>query len=86
MNFWLKTVSSEKITRDKVARNALPLNMDNSIDVLRGMCHELDLPSPVFTKYHFENLEKFNFVKFRPADFVDAVDFDYMSVENFYDK
>lgn len=86
MNLWIKTICSDKITRDAVVRNGQTLNAQNFAEALRDACHSIDIPTPVFTAFHSQNIEKFNFVKFRPLDFVESVDFDFMTVELFFDK
>ena len=49
---------------------------------LTQICNKLDIPTPVVINYHRENYEQFNFVKFKPDDFVDSVNFDYLLIEN----
>jgi hypothetical protein len=82
MKFWIKTVKNEKTTRDKLLNSNKPLEYDTAFDLLREICQQLHIPTPVFTKTHFENISNFNFVKFRPDDFIEQVDFDYMTVES----
>ncbi len=48
------------------------------------LCHiykELDLSEPVWLKKHARELSRFRRTKFRPDDFVDAVNFDYLEIE-----
>lgn len=83
MNFWVKTVTDEKIKKDKVVRNDLHMTEKNTLKMLQDICGELDIPTPLLTKSHYGNLVNFNFMKFRPSDFVESVDFDYLMVEYF---
>lgn len=46
------------------------------------ICHAMDLSTPVITKTHLFNFAKFNFVRFLKSDFIEAVDFDYLMIEN----
>lgn len=86
MNFWVKTVKGDKITRDCVVRNDLVMTMNNVITVAQEVCHNFDIPTPIISKSQYNNLDNFNFMKFRPRDFVETVDFDYLLFEYFIDK
>lgn len=50
-------------------------------DYVREICHSMDLPTPVILKTHLFNFAKFNYVRFLPSDFVEAVDFDFLMIE-----
>ncbi len=46
------------------------------------ICRRLDISTPIIINYHRENYEQFNFVKFKPDDFIDGVSFDVFLLEN----
>lgn len=50
-------------------------------DYVREICHSMDLPAPVILKTHLFNFAKFNYVRFLPSDFVETVDFDFLTIE-----
>lgn len=83
MNFWVKAIADEKIKHDKVIRNDLPQTENNTLKMLQDICGEMDIPTPMLTKSHYNNLVNFNFMKFRSGDFVESIDFDYLLVEYF---
>lgn len=49
---------------------------------LAEICDKLDIPTPLLLKPHIFNYAKFNHVVFRPADFMESVQFDKLVLEN----
>ncbi len=49
---------------------------------LAEICGQLDVPTPVLLKPHLFQYAKFRHVVFRPADFMEAVPFDRLVLEN----
>lgn len=47
------------------------------------LCHEMDVSRPVILKKHVRDLEQFGSTAFRPADFLEPVNFDKFEVELF---
>lgn len=54
--------------------------------MLHDICEELDLAQPVVLKKHLNEIAGFSRVTFKPSDFMEAVDFDKLDIEIFYDK
>lgn len=84
MNIWCKTMRDNEIELSVVERNALPLSKENTILSLQAACEKMDIPTPILTDTLYKNIERFNFIKFLPTDFIENVDFDYLIVEYFF--
>ncbi len=82
MKLWAKVIDGEYLRANKVVRNSLPLTQDNFEEVLREICHELDLSTPVTLTSHFRHLAKFNIVEYKPRDFIEPVEFTKFTIEN----
>ena len=80
MKLWMKTVLGEKITRSLVYQ-ATTVDEDTFEICLREMCHTLDVPTPIVTSVNVSHFLTFNVVKFKPRDFIESVDFDFLEVE-----
>ena len=85
MKIWVKTILGEKITRSLLHEQ--PLICESNFDqTLCDVCQALDLPTPLVTPTNLRHFFAFNHVKFKPRDFVESVDFDYMELEFVLDK
>lgn len=82
MKLWAKVIDGEYLRANIVVRNSLPLTQDNYEEVLREICHELDLSTPVTLLSHYRHLERFNIVEYKPRDFVEPVEFTKFAIEN----
>ena len=82
MKLWAKVIDGEYLRANVVVRNSLPLTQDNFEEVLREICHELDLSTPVTLASHFRHLAKFNIVEYKPRDFIEPVEFTKFAIEN----
>ena len=82
IRFWGKLFVDHKITKH-VTLNVRAEKPDYSLffDYVSEIAHALDAPSPIIIKAHIFNFAKFNFVKFTESDFVESINFDYMTVE-----
>ena len=85
MKIWAKTVLGEKITRSLLHEQTL-ICESNFDQTLYEICQQLDLPSPLVTPTNLRHFFAFNHVKFKPRDFVESVDFDYMELEFVIEK
>ncbi len=82
MKLWAKTIKEEKLLKNLVMENKLPLNLDNYESFLMEICNKMDISTPVTLPTHYKYLDCFNIVKYLPRDFVDRVDFDFFTIEN----
>lgn len=59
-----------------------PLSVESLNAALRDVCDKKDLPSPLITETNLLNLIKFNHTKFKQADFLEKINFDYLEIGN----
>jgi hypothetical protein len=76
-------MKDNEIDLSVVERNALPLSKENTLASLQAVCEKMDIPTPILTDTLYKNIERFNFIKFLPTDFIESVDFDCLLVEYF---
>ena len=86
MKVWAKTVVEEKITRDLLYEYEAISNEEDFVAVLRELCEQMDIPTPVATSVNFNHFMMFNNTRFKPRDFVESVDFDMLDLEAVPDK
>ncbi|MDR1905884.1 MAG: hypothetical protein LBQ27_03075 [Clostridiales bacterium] len=79
MKLWLKLIKDEKI-KLSVIREARD-DFDGLTEDMRGICNELDIPTPMILGSRYEHLVNFNMMKLFPGDFIEWVDFDCMYIE-----
>ena len=82
VKLWIKLIKEDKIIKDVVVEKYEPFEWADFSDYLTEGHYKLDEPTPVVIKNHILDFAKFHVVRFRPSDFVESVDFDYMWVEN----
>ncbi|MCL2061488.1 MAG: hypothetical protein FWH03_02570 [Firmicutes bacterium] len=82
IKLWVKTKVAEKLTRDHIFRRNEKFDIDKFTEYLMEICYELDIPTPVVLSSHINNFFEFNTVRFKPDDFVEAVDFEVFIIEN----
>jgi hypothetical protein len=82
----MKTILEDKITRQTIAEFQVKLTEKSYLEILTELCHSIDIPTPATIKYHYNCFNNFNSVTYRPADFVESVDFDSLILENCIEK
>ncbi|MBR2384861.1 MAG: hypothetical protein IKA99_04530 [Clostridia bacterium] len=82
VKLWIKLIKDDKIIKDVVVEKQDAFEWVNFADYLTEGLYALDEPTPVVIKHHIIDFAKFHVVRFRPSDFVESVNFDYMWVEN----
>ena len=82
VKLWIKLIKDDKIIKDAVVERQEQLDWSKFAEYLTEGLYSLDEPTPVVIKHHIFDFAKFHVVRFRPSDFVESVDFDYMWVEN----
>jgi preprotein translocase subunit SecB len=80
-------ITAKLIKNNKTIKTASynSVNEYDSNEFYNYVCHlaqVLDVETPVIIPYHRECFENFNSLKLLPDDFIDAVNFDYMFLEN----
>ena len=83
MRIWAKVLKEHKIMRETVREfsSARPSDLEDWSVPLHELCQDLDLCRPVILRKHVNDLMHFSRVVFKPADFIEPVDFDEFEVE-----
>ena len=66
--------------------SARPSDMEGWSVTLHDLCQDLDLCRPVILRKHVNDLRQFSRVVFKPADFIETVDFDEFEIEILSEK
>ena len=66
--------------------SARPSDMEEWSVLLHELCQDLDLCRPVILRKHVNDLARFSRVVFKPADFIESVDFDEFEIEVLSEK
>lgn len=82
MKIWLTVHKGEKITYGTIADYGKKLTRAGFENLVSECCRAADLATPVFLISHFSHFHRFNIAKFLPRDFLEPVDFDFITVEN----
>ena len=78
---WAKTIKKEKITKSYVYKGEESFDSAQFGKYLPEMCEQMDIPTPVALKSHVKNFDSFGITKFSRADFVESIDFDFLTLE-----
>lgn len=79
---WAKVLDKEHIIKQTVYESDKKFAYSQFFSYLAEICDALDIPTPVLLKTHIFNYAKFNHVVFRPADFMEQVEFSRLTLEN----
>lgn len=82
MKIWAKTVTGDKIVREILYENPLPMRYDNYRLWVSEICRTLDLSTPVILPAHYKNFAMFHNTRFKPDDFVDDLGADALIIED----
>lgn len=88
MRIWAKVLQDHRIMRETVREfaSARPSDMEGWSSLLHELCQDLDLCRPVVLRKHVNDLARFSRVVFKPADFIESVDFDEFEIEVLSEK
>ena len=88
MRIWAKVLQDQRIMREAVREfaSARPSDMEGWSSLLHELCQDLDLCRPVVLRKHVNDLARFSRVVFKPADFIESVDFDEFEIEVLSEK
>jgi hypothetical protein len=81
MNIWVKIIREEKVCENTVIAAD---NLDRFSGITQAFmtgAEALKISTPVITRTAAQLFFDFNSVRFRPRDFVEAVDFDFLEFE-----
>ncbi len=79
---WAKVLKEGRIVSQTTYESEEKFTYSDFFRYLTEICGKLDVPTPVLLKPHLFNYAKFRHVVFRPADFMERVDFDRLVLEN----
>ena len=79
---WGKVIKDGHIIRQTTYEREEKFTYAHFFNYLADICDALDVPTPVLLKTSIFNYAKFNHVIFRPSDFMEAVPFDRLVLEN----
>lgn len=82
MRIWAKVMVDGKIKKQMVYERDDALVYSKFFEYMSEICTALDVPTPVIIKAHIFNFAKFNHVKFVARDFVEALGYDQLFLEN----
>ena len=88
MRVWAKVLKEHRIMRETVREfsSARPSDMEGWSVLLHDLCQDLDLCRPVILRKHVNDLLRFSRAVFKPADFIESVDFDEFEIEVLSEK
>ncbi|MBQ1269928.1 MAG: hypothetical protein II368_04615 [Clostridia bacterium] len=81
VKLWAKTVKNHHIIRQETYMAVEKYDSDRFFVYLTDCCGLLDIETPVVLETHKKTFERFHHVRFRPSDFMDTVEFDYLLIE-----
>lgn len=84
VRIWAKVLVKDKIVNQYVFENPNPIDYSEFFNYLMDICSNLEIPTPVLIKTHLFNFAKYNNVRFKKDDFVEAIDFDKLVLENLF--
>lgn len=74
INIWGKLIVDGKIIKQTTL--AVDSHSTTFFDMLKSLCHKLNIPTPVLLDKHVYDFNIFHITTFKPDDFVEAVLFD----------
>ena len=88
MRIWAKVLQDHRIMRETVREfaSARPSDMEGWSSLLHELCQDLDHCRPLVLRKHVNDLARFSRVVFKPADFIESVDFDEFEIEVLSEK
>lgn len=77
-----KLIKNHKTIKSITYKNVSEYESRDFYFHLSEISRRLYIATPVVIDYHRDSYEQFNFVKFKPDDFIDGVSFDVLLIEN----
>ncbi|MBE7087394.1 MAG: hypothetical protein E7369_03745 [Clostridiales bacterium] len=82
IRIWAKVMIKDKIIKQYMLEKFEQMDYSKFYDYVREICENLDIPTPVIIKTHLFNYAKYNNLRFKKDDFVEAINFDKLVLEN----
>jgi len=80
INIWGKVIVDEKVIKHHVV--SVEPSECTFFDMIKQLCENLDIPTPVLLNKHLLDFNKFSMTLFKPADFIESVRFDQFIIEH----
>lgn len=74
IKIWGKVISNEKIVKSKTVK--VDTEKTTFFDMLAGLCHSLNIPTPVLLEKHVYDFNLFKICTFKQDDFIETIAFD----------
>ena len=74
---WAKIIKKQRIDRQATA----PCAFEDAQDALTELCHEFDIPRPLWLNKHVREFEEFRRTAFLPEHFMEDVPFQRLEIE-----
>lgn len=74
IKIWGKVISNEKIVKSKTVK--VDTETTTFFDMLAGLCHLLNIPTPVLLDKHVYDFNLFKICTFKKDDFIEDIVFD----------
>ncbi len=74
---WAKIIKKHRIEKQATA----PCTFECVEDALTELCHEFDIPRPLWLNKHYREFEEFRRTQFLPEHFMEDVSFQRLDIE-----
>ncbi len=74
---WAKIIKKHRIEKQATA----PCTFEGVEDALTELCHEFDIPRPLWLNKHYREFEEFRRTQFLPEHFMEDVSFQRLDIE-----
>ena len=74
---WAKIIKKHRIEKQAT----VPCAFEGVEDALTELCHEFDIPRPLWLNKHYREFEGFRRTQFLPEHFMEAVPFQRLDIE-----
>ena len=74
---WVRIIEKHRI----VQQATLPCTPDGAVEALTEICHDLDIPCPIWLHKHEHEFEAFLHTSFLPEHFMEDVPFQKLEIE-----
>ena len=79
IKIWGKLLSQDKVIKSKTVQ--VDEKHTSFFDMLKNLCHDLNIPTPVLLDKHVYDFNLFHVCFFKPDDFIEDVVFEKFAVQ-----
>lgn len=81
MKIWAKIIINHRVVYSIMHSNDSQLDFNTYEIVLREIATKLDIYTPLSLDIHYRHFAKFNIHRYKAADFIEPIYFDYLELE-----